>query len=111
LPERSDSDDPEGFLIEVNRLQSIGLALIEFPNHKSAIGGSWRVSKFMEKKILMKRRTRRDVLEARLALAAVIRQIRWKGWVENEEERQDHSQTGLKVIVPAYKAMVEAFSS
>lgn len=43
-------------------------------------------------------------------VAATIRQIGWKGWVENEEERADHSQGGLKVIVPAYKAMKEAFS-
>jgi sugar phosphate isomerase/epimerase len=44
-------------------------------------------------------------------VAAVLKQIKWKGWVENEEEREDHSQTGLKVIAPAYKAMLEAFSS
>lgn len=43
-------------------------------------------------------------------VARTIEQIGWKGWVENEEERADHSQTGLKVIAPAYKAMVEAFS-
>lgn len=43
-------------------------------------------------------------------VAATIRQIGWKGWVENEEERADHSQTGLKVIAPAYQAMKEAFS-
>lgn len=44
-------------------------------------------------------------------VAATIEQIGWKGWVENEEERADHSQTGLKVIAPAYKAMREAFTS
>jgi inosose dehydratase len=44
-------------------------------------------------------------------VVATIRQIGWKGWVENEEEREDHSQTGMKVIAPAYKAMMEAFSS
>jgi sugar phosphate isomerase/epimerase len=43
-------------------------------------------------------------------VAATIRQIGWKGWVENEEERADHSQRGEKVIAPAYKAMKEAFS-
>jgi len=43
-------------------------------------------------------------------VAAVLKQIGWKGWAENEEERADHTQTGLKVIAPAYKAMVEAFS-
>ena len=44
-------------------------------------------------------------------VAATIKQIGWKGWVENEEERADHSQGGLKVIAPAYKAMKEAFTS
>ena len=44
-------------------------------------------------------------------VVATIRQIGWKGWVENEEERADHSQAGLKVIAPAYKAMREAFES
>jgi inosose dehydratase len=44
-------------------------------------------------------------------VAATIEQIGWKGWVENEEERADHSQTGLHVIAPAYKAMTEAFTS
>lgn len=43
-------------------------------------------------------------------VAAAIIEIGWKGWVENEEERADHSQTGLKVIAPAYKAMKEAFT-
>ncbi len=44
-------------------------------------------------------------------VAATIEQIGWKGWVENEEERADHSQGGEKVIAPAYKAMREAFTS
>lgn len=44
-------------------------------------------------------------------VAATLRQLGWKGWVENEEEREDHSQTGLKVIAPAYEAMTRAFSS
>ena len=44
-------------------------------------------------------------------VAATIEQIGWKGWVENEEERADHSQDGEKVIAPAYKAMREAFTS
>jgi len=44
-------------------------------------------------------------------VAATIKQIGWKGWVENEEERADHSQGGEKVIAPAYKAMREAFTS
>lgn len=44
-------------------------------------------------------------------VAATIKQIGWKGWVENEEERADHSQAGLKVIAPAFEAMKEAFTS
>lgn len=44
-------------------------------------------------------------------VAATITQIGWKGWVENEEERADHSQGGEKVIAPAFKAMREAFLS
>ena len=44
-------------------------------------------------------------------VAATIEQIGWRGWVENEEERADHSQAGVKVIAPAYKAMREAFTS
>ena len=43
-------------------------------------------------------------------VAQTIIKIGWKGWVENEEERADHSQSGLKVIAPAYKAMKEAFT-
>lgn len=43
-------------------------------------------------------------------VAATIIKIGWKGWVENEEERADHSQGGEKVIAPAFKAMKEAFS-
>ncbi len=43
-------------------------------------------------------------------VADTIIRIGWKGWVENEEERADHSQAGVKVIGPAYKAMEEAFT-
>jgi inosose dehydratase len=43
-------------------------------------------------------------------VAATLKQIGWKGWVENEEEREDHSQSGMKVIAPAHKALMEAFS-
>ena len=42
-------------------------------------------------------------------VAATIKQIGWKGWVENEEERDDHSQNGAAVIRPAFKALEEAF--
>ncbi len=44
-------------------------------------------------------------------VAETIEQIHWHGWVENEEERENHSQTGLKVIAPAFQAMKEAFTS
>ncbi len=44
-------------------------------------------------------------------VAATVKQIGWKGWVENEEEREDLSKNGLEVITPAYKAMKEAFSA
>ena len=43
-------------------------------------------------------------------VANTIAQIRWNGWVENEEEREDLSKTGAEVIRPAYTAMKEAFS-
>jgi sugar phosphate isomerase/epimerase len=44
-------------------------------------------------------------------VAATIKQIGWKGWVENEEERDNLSKNGMEVIAPAYKAMKEAFLS
>jgi inosose dehydratase len=44
-------------------------------------------------------------------VADTIKQIGWSGWVENEEEREDHSHTGLQVIAPAYNAMKEAFGA
>ena len=44
-------------------------------------------------------------------VAETIREIHWHGWVENEEERDNHSQTGLEVIAPAFKAMKEAFTA
>lgn len=43
-------------------------------------------------------------------VANTIKQIGWKGWVENEEEREDLSHNGTKVIEPAYEAMKEAFA-
>lgn len=42
-------------------------------------------------------------------VAATIEKIGWKGWVENEEERENHSQSGAEVMRPAFKAMEEAF--
>lgn len=44
-------------------------------------------------------------------VAATIKQIGWRGWVENEEERENLSKNGAEVIAPAYKAMKEAFAS
>lgn len=44
-------------------------------------------------------------------VAATIKQIGWKGWIENEEEREDLSHNGAQVIEPAYRAMKEAFAS
>jgi inosose dehydratase len=44
-------------------------------------------------------------------VAATIKQIGWKGWVENEEEREDLSKNGVDVVAPAFKAMKEAFAS
>jgi inosose dehydratase len=43
-------------------------------------------------------------------VAATIKSIAWKGWVENEEEREDLSKSGIEVIAPAYKAMKKAFA-
>lgn len=43
-------------------------------------------------------------------VANTIKEIGWKGWVENEEERDDLSHNGVKVIEPAYRAMMEAFA-
>jgi len=44
-------------------------------------------------------------------VAATIKEIGWKGWVENEEEREDLSKTDPEVLAAAYKAMKQAFSS
>jgi len=42
-------------------------------------------------------------------VAHTIEQVGWKGWVENEEERENLSKNGAEVIRPAFKAMEEAF--
>jgi inosose dehydratase len=42
--------------------------------------------------------------------AKTIEQIGWKGWVENEEERENLSKNGADVIRPAFQAMTKAFS-
>lgn len=43
-------------------------------------------------------------------VAATIEQIGWRGWVENEEEREDLSKNGAAVVGPAYQAMRKAFA-
>jgi sugar phosphate isomerase/epimerase len=42
-------------------------------------------------------------------VAATLKQLQWKGWVLNEEEREDGTKGGLAVIEPAFKALREAF--
>ena len=44
------------------------------------------------------------------AVAKVLKQAGWKGWVLNEEERLDGSKHGLEYIEPAFHATSEAFS-
>lgn len=43
-------------------------------------------------------------------VAATLRQLQWKGWVLNEEEREDGTKGGLSVIDPAFKALQGAFA-
>jgi inosose dehydratase len=38
-----------------------------------------------------------------------LKQLDWKGWVLNEEEREDGSKLGLRVIEPAFQALQKAF--
>jgi inosose dehydratase len=42
-------------------------------------------------------------------VAATLKQLDWKGWVLNEEEREDGSKQGLTVIEPAFRALQKAF--
>ncbi len=44
-------------------------------------------------------------------VAATLKQLEWKGWVLNEEEREDGTKGGLSVIDPAFKALRGAFSA
>jgi inosose dehydratase len=44
-------------------------------------------------------------------VAATLKQLNWKGWVLNEEEREDGSKHGLSVIEPAFQALEKAFPS
>jgi inosose dehydratase len=42
-------------------------------------------------------------------VAATLKHLNWKGWVLNEEEREDGSKHGLSVIEPAFQALQKAF--
>jgi inosose dehydratase len=42
-------------------------------------------------------------------VAATLKQLDWKGWVLNEEEREDGSKLGAAVIEPAFEALEKAF--
>jgi sugar phosphate isomerase/epimerase len=44
-------------------------------------------------------------------VAATLKELHWKGWVLNEEEREDGTKDGLKFIEPAFKALHGAFES
>jgi sugar phosphate isomerase/epimerase len=44
-------------------------------------------------------------------VATTLKQLQWKGWVLNEEEREDGTKGGLSVIDPAFKALRGAFSA
>src|ERR1700722_6864558 len=42
-------------------------------------------------------------------VAATLTHLKWKGWVLNEEEREDGSKLGLKVMEPSFQALRKAF--
>jgi inosose dehydratase len=42
-------------------------------------------------------------------VAATLKHLNWKGWVLNEEEREDGSKPGLTVMEPAFEALQKAF--
>ncbi len=44
-------------------------------------------------------------------VVATLKQLQWKGWVLNEEEREDGTKGGLSVIDPAFKALLGAFAA
>lgn len=44
-------------------------------------------------------------------VADTLKQLQWKGWVLNEEERLDGSKHGREYMEPAFKAMQGAFSA
>ena len=42
-------------------------------------------------------------------VAETLKSLKWKGWVLNEEEREDGSKLGLGVMEPSYAALQKAF--
>jgi inosose dehydratase len=42
-------------------------------------------------------------------VAATLKHLKWKGWVLNEEEREDGVKLGLTVMEPAFEALQKAF--
>jgi inosose dehydratase len=44
-------------------------------------------------------------------VATTLRKLQWKGWVLNEEEREDGTKGGLSVIQPAFNALRGAFAA
>ena len=42
-------------------------------------------------------------------VAATLKSLGWKGWVLNEEEREDGSKLGLSVMEPSFAALQKAF--
>lgn len=43
-------------------------------------------------------------------VAATLTHLKWQGWVLNEEEREDGSKLGLKVMEPSFQALQKAFA-
>jgi inosose dehydratase len=43
-------------------------------------------------------------------VAATLTYLKWQGWVLNEEEREDGSKLGLKVMEPSFQALQKAFA-
>src|ERR1700761_703833 len=42
-------------------------------------------------------------------VAATLAHLKWQGWVLNEEEREDGSKLGLKLMEPSFQALQKAF--
>jgi inosose dehydratase len=42
-------------------------------------------------------------------VATTLQHLNWKGWILNEEEREDGSKQGLSVMEPAFQALQKAF--